>query len=191
MARPIGFNKETALQQAIGVFWEKGYSASSVGDLTKAMGISRSSFYNTFTDKHTLYLTALESYLQIELELLNALLKDKPTVEMLKVSLYQLIGILLSTEKGTFTINAMVEMGHKDAEVRALVIRLYDIHKEQFIIYFERMQKNNLVTDRIAASYLAVLFSNTIIGLTMTSKINPVQSVLEEMVDAFLKILEK
>ncbi|UUZ81262.1 TetR/AcrR family transcriptional regulator [Paenibacillus sp. P26] len=53
------------LHQAMLVFWEKGYEAASIPDLLKAMGLSRSSLYETFTDKETLYLEALQHYKQI------------------------------------------------------------------------------------------------------------------------------
>lgn len=46
----------------MGVFWEKGFDAASISDLTHAMGINRFSLYDTFGDKHALYLKALDSY---------------------------------------------------------------------------------------------------------------------------------
>ncbi|MFT4977470.1 MAG: TetR/AcrR family transcriptional repressor of nem operon [Myxococcota bacterium] len=44
------------------LFWERGFEAASVQDLTTAMGINRFSMYNTFDDKQTLFLTALDHY---------------------------------------------------------------------------------------------------------------------------------
>jgi TetR/AcrR family transcriptional repressor of nem operon len=77
MPRPKSFDPDTVLAEAMGVFWEKGYDAASISDLTAAMGINRFSLYDTFGDKHTLYLKALDSYHQriIEplLEKINAL----------------------------------------------------------------------------------------------------------------------
>lgn len=68
MPRPKSFDPDTVLNQAMAVFWEKGYDAASISDLTAAMGINRFSLYDTFTDKHTLYLRALESYEQSVLQ---------------------------------------------------------------------------------------------------------------------------
>lgn len=62
MPRPKSFDPDTVLTKAMSVFWEKGYDAASISDLTAAMGINRFSLYDTFGDKHTLYLKALESY---------------------------------------------------------------------------------------------------------------------------------
>ena len=62
MARPKSFDPDTVLAKAMGVFWEKGYDAASISDLTAAMGINRFSLYDTFGDKHQLYLKALDAY---------------------------------------------------------------------------------------------------------------------------------
>ncbi len=62
MARPREFSTDDALGQAMDVFWSKGFQATTLGDLTRAMGISKSSFYGTFGSKHELYLSSLERY---------------------------------------------------------------------------------------------------------------------------------
>src|ERR1700704_348227 len=62
MARPKEFDREMALQKAIGVFCEHGYEGSSTDALLRAMGISRQSMYDTFGDKRRLYLEALQRY---------------------------------------------------------------------------------------------------------------------------------
>ena len=62
MARPKSFIPEEALQKAMRVFWDKGYEGASIEDLTRAMGINRFSLYDTFGDKHQLYLQTLDMY---------------------------------------------------------------------------------------------------------------------------------
>src|SRR5437667_3316473 len=60
--RPREFDREAALEQAIDVFWRHGYEATSMSDLTKAMGINPPSLYATFGDKEKLFLEAIERY---------------------------------------------------------------------------------------------------------------------------------
>ncbi|QIK70303.1 TetR/AcrR family transcriptional regulator [Erysipelothrix sp. HDW6C] len=62
MARHKEFSKEAALQQAMLLFWKKGFSRTSMQDLTEAMGLSRSSIYDSFENKEKLYADALELY---------------------------------------------------------------------------------------------------------------------------------
>lgn len=62
MARPREFDRDAALDKALGVFWAKGFAATSTDDLLEAMGIGRQSLYGAFGDKRTLYLEALDTY---------------------------------------------------------------------------------------------------------------------------------
>ncbi len=61
--RPKSFDRSVALQQAMKLFWERGYEGASFDDLTAAMGISPSSFYNSFGSKERLYHEATEAYM--------------------------------------------------------------------------------------------------------------------------------
>jgi AcrR family transcriptional regulator len=62
MGRPTGFSTEKALEAAMRVFWQKGYEGASLTDLTRAMGINRSSMYAAFGDKEELFQKALKRY---------------------------------------------------------------------------------------------------------------------------------
>jgi len=60
--RPKSFDPDTALDRAMDVFRVKGYSGASIAELTAAMGINRFSLYDTFGDKHTLYMSTIDRY---------------------------------------------------------------------------------------------------------------------------------
>lgn len=60
--RPRAFDREAALSSATRLFWEKGYDATSISDLTEAMGIGSPSLYATFVSKENLYTEALQYY---------------------------------------------------------------------------------------------------------------------------------
>src|SRR5437879_13191066 len=66
MARHKEFDSDEALNKAMEVFWSRGYEAASIQDLVKNMGINRQSLYDTFGDKHALYLQTLDRYREVE-----------------------------------------------------------------------------------------------------------------------------
>src|SRR5919197_2577678 len=77
--RPRSFDREAALERAMQVFWRKGYEATSVADLTEAMGINPPSLYAAFGDKEHLYLAALARYEQERGERFAQLLERGPS----------------------------------------------------------------------------------------------------------------
>ncbi|WP_263419876.1 TetR/AcrR family transcriptional regulator [Terriglobus albidus] len=60
--RPKTFDRETALDAAMLLFWNRGFEQTCVDDLADAMGIQTSSLYSSFGDKETLFLEAVEHY---------------------------------------------------------------------------------------------------------------------------------
>lgn len=60
--RPIEFDPDEALEQAMCLFWRKGYEATSLQDLLDAMALSKSSFYQSFHSKHALFENCIRLY---------------------------------------------------------------------------------------------------------------------------------
>jgi AcrR family transcriptional regulator len=60
--RPRAFDRNAALSQAMRLFWQKGYEATSMSDLTEAMGIGSPSLYAAFGSKEALYAETLHHY---------------------------------------------------------------------------------------------------------------------------------
>ena len=60
--RPRAFEADTALAQAMEVFWSDGFAATSLDDISAATGLNRPSLYGAFGDKRALYLQAYGQY---------------------------------------------------------------------------------------------------------------------------------
>ena len=62
MPRPKSFDRDEVLEQAMNLFWDFGYGATSIQDLENHLGINRVSLYREFGSKHDLFLAALDKY---------------------------------------------------------------------------------------------------------------------------------
>jgi AcrR family transcriptional regulator len=78
--RPAVFDRAVALHAAMKLFWERGYEGTSFDDLISVMGISASSFYNSFGSKEALYCEATQTYLEWSGQWFFAILND-PSID--------------------------------------------------------------------------------------------------------------
>jgi AcrR family transcriptional regulator len=117
MARPREFDRDDALKKAQAIFWRKGYAATSTADLLEAMAIGRQSMYDTFGDKRSLYLEALDDYnrasVAAQLRQLAAGAAPLATIEALLLAFATDPG----AARGCLGVNAICEFGLDDADV--------------------------------------------------------------------------
>src|SRR5580704_14971210 len=64
LGRPRAFDTDEALDQAMHLFWRKGFLGTSLSDLTEAMGINRPSLYAAFGNKEALFRKVVDRYSQ-------------------------------------------------------------------------------------------------------------------------------
>ncbi|MGC1302228.1 MAG: TetR/AcrR family transcriptional regulator [Caulobacteraceae bacterium] len=125
MARPRAFDRDEALLRAMGVFWAKGYAATSTEDLIQAMQIGRQSLYGAFGDKRTLYVEALSHYQQVSVQGHLARLRSGDTplagVEALLVGLIPEDDVQRAL--GCMGVGAVAEFGAGDAVLADLRAR--------------------------------------------------------------------
>ncbi|MGV9798067.1 TetR/AcrR family transcriptional regulator [Mycobacterium sp. NPDC003449] len=76
MARPRKFDEDEAVRNSRDVFWSQGYAGTSLDDLGTATGLGRGSLYNTFGDKHTIFLRSLDDYCSETSDNLRSQLRD-------------------------------------------------------------------------------------------------------------------
>ncbi|TAL98091.1 MAG: TetR/AcrR family transcriptional regulator [Rhodanobacter sp.] len=134
MARTIEFNPASARDNALVLFWRKGYQATSLADLLEAMAISRSSFYATFVDKRSLFLACLDLFAQRTIGMLAQARAELPPLEALQTFYARnFVGARGNRSRwGCMLVNTALEMADVDDELSARASAYLDAVKAEF-----------------------------------------------------------
>jgi TetR/AcrR family transcriptional repressor of nem operon len=186
------FNKEKVLAAASSIFHQRGYNGTSIDEILKATGLSRSSLYDTFKDKHSLYLEALEFYK-------NAERKGYQTVDEKKMNGLQKIEILFKEvvnhlvnhpgDNGCLMVNAAAEMSKRCEKTSQVICNNKDDVQELFASWLDDAHENKAVSlSKPARSYSPFLF-NALCGLKVLSQSGATRAELNNVVKVTLDAL--
>jgi TetR/AcrR family transcriptional regulator, transcriptional repressor for nem operon len=165
MARPKEFDRDEALQKAIGVFCEKGYAAASTDELMRAMKISRQSMYDTYGDKRQLYLEAFQRYIAGSInEQIGYLEKSASPLAGIEA---MLLAFASRSERdgvvGCMGVNAICEFGQSDPVITSLTdtesIRLTAALKRALRQAKAKKEISKTVKESAAAQFLLATLS--------------------------------
>lgn len=193
MARTKAFDETQAIDHAMDLFWAQGYEATSIRELATGSGIGISSLYNAFGDKRDLYGAALDRYREIERAQFAGILAASESVRpTLQVLFADLIDTVLGAEgsRGSFTLNAAVELGGRDPLVTAQLRAHFDDLAEMLAGPLAVAQARGEIS---AARSPADLSNYLLIGLyclAALAKIYPDRTRLEGLAGMILAILD-
>ncbi len=170
--RPQEFDREKALGKAMDLFWSQGYQAAGMEALTKHMGISRQSLYNTFGDKHSLLKEAIDYYSKQLCTNWGKMFNASPSpLKNLEGFLKFVETYLYSKDfRGCLFANTALEMGHKDPVIQKLLNKR-SVESEQHIEdVLNRAVKCEELINTVNTQALARFIINIIRGLMVTTK---------------------
>jgi TetR/AcrR family transcriptional regulator, transcriptional repressor for nem operon len=120
LARTPEFDQDQVLDAALQAFWRKGYEATSLSDLLEATGLARQSLYNTFGDKHALFIAALRRYVDRGIGQFSKALETGPVRTAIRRAFEDTTNVV-NRDCGCFLVNATTELLPRDPEVARLV----------------------------------------------------------------------
>lgn len=192
MGRNYEFNREETLNRAMQVFWQKGYKATSMKDLIDEMGIQPGSIYNTFGDKHSLFLEALNHYGDVvTTNTLKLLEKEGSPLENLK-SFFNEIVIRPADKKcrGCLVVNSVVELSPHDNETSNIVKKIMHKIETSFYNCLLNAQKEGEIPENKDVKALSRYFASSTHGLLVTGKANASREELQDVVDVIFESLK-
>jgi len=193
MARPREFDIHEALESAMNVFWAKGYEATSLDDLCQAMGLSRSSLYAAFGDKHSLYVRVLERYESAAVRRIRSTIASSPSV---KAGITAFIGRIIEGivagpgRRGCFIGNCAAELVRGDRGGATRVRQSLERIEAAFRDALETARTNGELPPSADVAALARFVTAGIQGLRLVGKTHPDRMVLEDIAAVMLRCLE-
>ncbi|WP_271005183.1 TetR/AcrR family transcriptional regulator [Listeria seeligeri] len=185
------FDEQVVLNKAMQIFWEKGYEKTSMQDLVDHMGIHRRSIYDTFGDKHELFLNSLDCYEFRLNQIIKQQVKQDMTIkEKLETLFLSVSSVNNESPKGCLIVNSAAELSLLDEPIKKKIQELFD--KSEMYLYqllVEAMIKGEISKNKNLQE-LASYLHNAWVGIRVLAKTTNDQTKLHTIVKTTLSIIK-
>jgi TetR/AcrR family transcriptional repressor of nem operon len=190
MARNKEFDEKEALRRAMELFWRQGYEKTSMQDLVNYMGVHRRSIYDTFGDKHTLFIRALSHYV----EEMDVRFKSNITPELtVKQAIRKVFEIVIHPTdkhpKGCLTVNTAVELSLLDQEVAEKITETFIKTETLLFDLLKHGQEQGEIPEHYDIKGLSKFIHNSLVGIRVLAKTTNDKKELETIIDMNLSAL--
>ncbi|MGO4109364.1 TetR/AcrR family transcriptional regulator [Paenibacillus sp. YAF4_2] len=191
MARSKEFDEDAVLLKAMKLFWAQGYEKTSMQDLVEHMGIHRRSIYDTFGDKHALYLLALKRYSDTVWKSIEQRANTSFTA---KAAIRSLMETTIAQDEerpqGCLMVNTAVELALHDTELEAYVSKSLEHTEELIRDLLVRGQQAGELSAALDAEMLSAYFNNALTGLRVIAKTQYNRERLQQIIATTMSILD-
>jgi AcrR family transcriptional regulator len=171
--RPREFDMDTALDRALRVFRERGYHATSIGDLTAAMRLATGSVYKAFRDKHAVFLAAFERYTALrQAQTRSAAARGGNGRERLRHVLLSYVEHSQGSEgrRGCLVVGSAVELSAVDPVIRVRVSAQLETNESFIAGLIHEGQADGSIPENVEADDTARLMICITQGLRVVGK---------------------
>lgn len=193
MPRPIEFDPNQALNDAMLLFWRQGYHQTSMRDLTGATRLKPGSLYAAFRNKRALFLLSLDHYSESLRESVDkALRNDQPPLSRIHAFFSRLIDETGRDpqQKGCLLVNTLLETPAEDSEITLHATKALRYVEQAFIEVLEEAKERGDLHNGLDSTAQARLLMAGIFGLRVYSKMDRQKKTLRSIVDRLLVSLE-
>jgi TetR/AcrR family transcriptional repressor of nem operon len=189
MPRSPEFDRDHVIEAAQAVFWDRGYSQTSVADLVEATGLKPGSLYGAFGSKKGVFLEVLDAYNAGFVTHVNALSRHESGALAGLITILDTIiddAVSGADRRGCLAVNALLEMSRHDDDIKA---RLH-LHNQRTRTAFATLVKTAQIQGDIDASRdpedVAAFLMNCIWGLRVTCRDESSRDVLNGIAAAII-----
>ncbi len=193
MPRPVNFDRLNVLEQSMNLFWQNGYTNTSMQQLGEQMDMRPGSLYGAFRSKRQLFLAALDLYFERSSRLLAERLQlgDSPLGSIR--NFFSLLIEDLADEhsiQGCLMINTATELAGQDEEIRLRLDTMFQSHEQQFFKVLQQAQKADELGSDKDPEALARFLLMGVRGIKVYSQTRTSRDRLENLVETLLTVVE-
>jgi len=177
MGRPKAYDRDEAVVAARDLFWERGYEATSIGELETCTGLNRSSIYQAFGSKRGLFDAALECYVDREIGAMLAGMRHEAAGLDAVVGFFARLSELFRADAGGSTrgclmVNSTAELAAHDPAVARVAADNRDGVRAAFAHALGRAAGRGEIDPDLVRSR-SYLLAATTMGVFLTVRIDP------------------
>ncbi len=195
MARPVEFEYDAVLANAMEQFWKEGYEASSVQKLLDVTGINRGTLYNSFGDKDTFFRLCVDRYNTIIKANIEATLGNKGMKALDAIQAYFDVSLLSLPNKqrnlGCLLVNSVCESINWDKDMQKLLRNSLAVIRKGFLARAKELENARLLQKGLKAELAADSLMNLLFGLQVQARNGKAPKQLAEMLAAGLAVIQK
>jgi len=182
MAGVRQFDEDRVLAEAAKLFWERGYSATSMQDLAAATGVQRGSLYNAYGGKEALFVNAYRHYQQRYMEGVRKALEEKDLRTALRKLFAFSIDLIREGRRGCLTTKTATDEEAASSEIReALRRQMNDLE-----VCLTKRLGESAVELRLPSDAVARLLVNHTRGMVVLERIYDDPARLRSDADALI-----
>lgn len=189
MGKRKQFDEEQVLSNIADYFWEHGYAATKVDKLSVLTGLTKTSLYNAYGNKETLFNKAIDYYVEQQLTTLFTLLDMNKTMsENIQIILNQLF-LANNNDKltcGCLLTNSIVELAGDEPALHEIANKHLDNVRAGMYYFFSDYLSNNKLANNTDINKLTDFFMTNMQGLRVQSRIRGADTTLANSIDLLL-----
>lgn len=193
MARTREFNADMALDKAIELFWQRGYTNTSMRELVKHTGVAHAGLYTAFGGKDDLFQAALTKYEQrIFTYLFGGLESERASIKEIK----KLFTFITSANEdkyfkhGCFIANTALEFGAKTGPIHDILTRTFTRQVKAFEHALINAVKSKQVESNVNVAESASSFTVLFYGCSSLTRMKAPNEIIQQAISAAIRTIE-
>ena len=195
MARPVEFDEQKVLTNAMEQFWREGYEASSVQKLLDCTGINRGTLYNSFGDKDTFFKSCVDQYNKLMDQQITATLKNSNLNPWDAIGAYVDETLVNVSNKhrsmGCLLVNSVCESINYDKEMKKVVRASLGSIRKAVLGRMKEAHKKGGLRKGLSAEFATELLINSLQGARVNARDGKTGNQLKDLVKFTIESLKK